>query len=114
MPKATLPQLQPVFTPGSQQTALMLLEKILEQSHAHSVKMDKALARLPNSKSLRSRSRRGQEKLALLVEELRTAMHVERANLLTESRKAPRTNMHWLDMYGIITSPYQKRLATEK
>lgn len=118
MPKTSnlVPQVQPVFTPGSQRTALVVIEQISKQLLDQTVKMDKALSRLSASdaKPLRSLSRRGQEQMATLIEELHKALHTERANLLTESRKAPRTNMHWVDLIGIITSPYQKRLAAEK
>jgi len=46
-----------------------------------------------------------------MATELVRTLHLEKQQILTEAANAPRINMHWTNLEGLITTPYQKQAA---
>lgn len=115
MPKASvLPQKTPFFTPGSHQPSLNLLTELNASIVKNRHQLNTAIGRLnaEDRDRMLKTARRGQKKEDTLLCQLLKAIQSERAHQLTESRNAPKTHMHWTDLAGIVTTPYQKQLES--
>jgi len=45
------------------------------------------------------------------VQQAKLDLHLEKSQLLIEAAQAPRINMHWTNLEGLLTTPYQQRAA---
>jgi predicted component of viral defense system (DUF524 family) len=113
--KSVVPQVLPNFTPGSRRTVAFLVGELKKHCTEQDIKLQRAVARLEKAsrKNLKRICKQSRETTERLLAELATAQHMELRQLQVESAHAEKTNMHWTDLIGIITTPYQKLVAAD-